>query len=676
MEIHGLAACAILCKELSTRALTKVQVMGIAADIVIIVLAALAGGFLAHGLRQPLILGYILAGVLIGPFTGGVTVSGVHEIEKLAEIGVALLLFALGLEFSLKELRPVKYIALIGAPLQILLTIGFGYLIGQYLGWGDVASLWLGGLASLSSTMVILKTLMSQGMMGTLSSRIMIGILIVQDLAVVPLMILLPQISDPAAGLPVLGVALLKSAGFLVVMLVLGVRLLPWLLAHIARWNSRELFVLTITAIGLGIGYATYQLGLSFALGAFVAGMVLSESDYGHQALSDIIPLRDLFSLLFFTSVGMLLDPRFLLHNWFGVLQLVLLIALGKGLILAVSTRCFGYGNIVPLAVGLGMFQIGEFSFVLGQVGFAGGFLSGEQHSFLLSATIISMLMTPLVSGLTAPLYRLKQRYSRREPLTMVNLPERGLVDHIVIAGGGRVGQHIARLLSQLEVSFVIVEMNHNCLEECKRQGFPAIFGDASQEVVLAAANLGEAQQLLVTLPNIISAEGIVRYAHGSYPDLNIVVRAEGDEQMKALYEDGVYMVVLPELEAGLEIARQALLHLQLPVPVIQRYTDALRRDHYHPTTEISKENQELLLLKNARELLDLNWERLGPESLMAGHSLRELDIRRATGVSIVGVLRAGDFIPNPGADFIFATGDLVAILGSVDQCAGLGELA
>ncbi len=332
--------------------------MGIAADIVIIVIAALIGGLIAQKFRQPLVLGYILAGVAIGPFTGGITVSDAHEVEKLAEIGVALLLFALGLEFSLRELKPVKYVALIGGPIQILLTIGYGYLVGRWLGWDNGPALWLGGLVSLSSTMVILKTLMAQGMMGTLSSRVMIGILIVQDLAVVPLMILLPQLTNPASGLPLLGLAFVKSVVFLVLMLLLGTRLLPRLLAMIARGNSRELFLLTITAIGLGIGYATYLAGLSFAFGAFVAGMVLSESDYGHQALSDIIPLRDLFGLLFFTSVGMLLDPSFLMTYWSEILQLVALIALGKGLILAGIVRGFGYGNVIPLAVGLVCFKL------------------------------------------------------------------------------------------------------------------------------------------------------------------------------------------------------------------------------------------------------------------------------------------------------------------------------
>lgn len=644
--------------------------MGIAGDIVIIVLAALACGLLAHRLRQPVMLGYILAGIIIGPFTGGVTVSDTHQIEKLAEIGVALLLFALGLEFSLKELRPVRIIALIGTPIQMLLTMGFGYLVGIYLGWGQVASLWLGGLVSLSSTMVILKTLINQGMLGTLSSRVMIGILIVQDLAVVPLMILLPQMSNPEAGLPLLGFALLKSGLFLAAMLLLGTRLLPHLLARIAHWNSRELFLLSITAIGLGIGYLTYLLGLSFALGAFVAGMVLSESDYGHQALSDIIPLRDLFGLLFFTSVGMLVDPNFLWENWRAIGLLVLVVGLGKGLILAITTRAFAYRNVVPLAVGLGMFQIGEFSFVLGQVGFSGGFLTQHQYFTVLNATIFSMFITPFISGLTAPIYRFRRRFLPADPLLSANLNSEILQRHVVIVGGGRVGQHIARLFLALEVPFVIIESNHSRFEQCRTRGFSVIFGDASQPTVLEAACLAKADQLLLTLPEITAALGIVSLAQKQNARLNIVARAQGEEQLRSLYQDGVYMVIMPELEAGLEIARQALMHLNLPIPKIQQYTDSLRRDYLHPGIQDSSQGQELRLLKNARELLELRWERLGPESLMVGHSIRDLDIRRTTGSSVVGVLRDGEFTPNPSADFVFAGGDLVAVLASARQPA------
>jgi CPA2 family monovalent cation:H+ antiporter-2 len=342
--------------------------MGIATDIILIIVAAFFCGMLLQRLGQPVIIGYIAAGVILGPYVGGL-ISNIHEIEFLAEIGIALLLFALGLEFSLKDLRPVKAVALIGTPIQIVLTLGLGLGIGRLMGWDWKTSLWLGACISLSSTMVILKTLMNQGWLGTLSSKVMIGILIVQDLAVVPMMIILPQLNNPSVGFSTLGFAALKAGGFIAGMILLGTRLLPLLMAYIARLGSRELFLLAITAIGLGIGYVTHMVGLSLAFGAFAAGMVLSESDYGHQALSDIIPLRDLFGLLFFTSVGMLFDPGFLWDHIQSVLLIVLAVGIGKGLIFVFIARIFKYGNVIPLAVGLGLFQIGEFSFVLARVG-------------------------------------------------------------------------------------------------------------------------------------------------------------------------------------------------------------------------------------------------------------------------------------------------------------------
>ena len=642
--------------------------MGIAADIVIIIVAGLVGALIAHRLKQPLMLGYILAGVLVGPFTGGVTVGDIHEIEKLAEIGVALLLFALGLEFSLKELRPVRGIALIGTPLQIILTTIIGYSIGRWLGWPLLPAIWLGALISFSSTMVILKTLMNQGVMGTLSSRVMIGVLIVQDLAVVPMMIMLPKLGNPEAGLPALGLAAVKAAVFLTLMLYLGTRWLPRLLAMIARWESRELFLLSITAIGLGVGYATYLFGLSFAFGAFIAGIVLSESDYGHQALSDIIPLRDLFGLLFFTSVGMLLNPQFFLEYWESVLGLVILAGLGKGVIMAVLAWLFGYRNIIPLAVGFGMFQIGEFSFLLAQEGYASGALDAAQHGLVLSATVFSMVLTPLISGMTKPLYVLMQRSSKNNTVETINLPQQALSEHVVVVGGGRVGQHVARVLCQLEVPFVVLEVNHRRFEECKAAGFPTIYGDASQDMVLSAARIQHAGQMLVTAPGVAQAIQIVQRVRQLHPEMHIVVRAEGKEQMHALYGLGVYMVILPELEAGLEIARQTLLHLKMPVTLIQQYTDAIRRELYQPLVEQSEGDLDFALLKHARNLLELSWERLSPDNPMVNCSLRELGIRQRLGVSIVGVIRKGKFLPNPDANFLFKENDLVAAIGNVEQ--------
>ena len=650
--------------------------MGLAADIVIIVVAALVGALIAQRLKQPLILGYILAGIVVGPHTGGITVGDAHEIELLAEIGVALLLFALGLEFSLDELKPVKGIALVGTPVQVVLTMALGYGLGLGMGLSHVASVWFGALISLSSTMVTLKILMSRGLMGTLSSRVMIGMLIVQDLAVVPMMIILPKLGNPEGGLAMLGVAAVKSVVFLAVMFVLGRKLLPLLLASVAKWNSRELFILTITALGLGVGLTTYLVGLSFAFGAFVAGMVLSESDYGHQALSDIIPLRDIFGLLFFTSVGMLLDPAFLWDNLGRIAFLVTVIAVIKGLIFAVLCRLFRYINIVPMAVGLGLFQVGEFSFVLARTGLSSHSIDFGLYSLVLSVSVFSMMASPFVSSLATPLYKLKKRLVKDEGPQMANMPDAGLSDHTVIAGGGRVGQHVAQVLSRLDVPFVIVELNHQRMIECKEAGYPVIFGDMSQDVVMEVTRISHARLLLVTTPSDVVARSIVTLAHRLKPGLRIVSRAEGVEQARSLYESGVYMAVLPEMEAGLEIARQALLHMEVPVSAIQEYTDAVRQTVYQPMIESHPDQLLLGKLHHFRTLLEMSWVKVDERSALVGRTITQAAIRSRTGATVVGVLRDGRMISNPSADFTFKEDDLAAVVGNCNERQLFNSLA
>ncbi len=557
--------------------------MGITADIAIIIVAALMGGLIAQQLKQPLILGYILAGVVVGPYTGGITVADIHNIELLAEIGVALLLFALGLEFSFKELKPVRKVALIGTPIQMILTIAYGFAIGRWLGFGEIASLWIGALISLSSTMVILKSMMNRGLMGTLSSRVMIGMLIVQDLAVIPLIIMLPQLSNPQAGLPALGWAALKAAGFLILMIIVGTRVIPRLMSYVTSWNSRELFLLTVTATGLGVGYATYVVGLSFAFGAFVAGMVLGESDYSHQALSDIIPLRDVFGLLFFVSIGMLLDPAFLFANLKTVSLMVLSIIIGKGLIFAVLVMFFGYGNVIPLAVGLGLFQVGEFAFVLARVGVHTQSISNELFSLMLTATVITMILTPFISGLTAPLYAIRRRRFKHEPLQTMNVPQTGLHHHVVIAGAGRVGAYVADVLKNLKVTFVVIELDSRQVNRLKETGVPLVYGDASQPIVLNAAGIGHAKLLIITTPSAIVTKTIVEKSRHLNPQLKIVARAENIEQMQILRKLGANEVIQPEFEAGLEVTRQTLLSLNIAPADIKRFTDQVRQESYAP---------------------------------------------------------------------------------------------
>jgi CPA2 family monovalent cation:H+ antiporter-2 len=652
--------------------------MGIAADIAIILVAALLGGLVAQRLGQPLLLGYILAGVLVGPYTGGVTVTEIHDIELLAEIGVALLLFALGLEFSFKELQPVRQVALIGTPIQIGLTITFGYLVGQvFFGWDWIESLWFGSLIALSSTMVILKTLASQGVMGTLASRVMIGMLIMQDLAVVPLMIILPTLSNIEQSLPILGLAVLQAAVFLAAMIFVGTRVMPWLLRIIAGWHSRELFLVAVVALGVGIGYGTYLFGLSFAFGAFVAGMVLSESDYSHQALSDIIPLRDVFGMLFFVSVGMLLDPAFLFANLGLVLTTVLIVMLGKSLIFSGISRAFGYGNSAPLIIGLGMFQVGEFSFVLARVGVSADAISDDLYALVLATALVTMVLTPFLARSAVPIYRLWRRYVPREELSTFNLPREQLHGHVIIAGYGRVGRAAASVMQRVGVRFVVIELDQRVVERAKAEGIPVIFGDSTSAIVLEAAQVHHARLMLVTVPEALGVQLVAHRVRELSPDLHIVTRAAGAEQLQDLKRMGVHEVVQPELEAGLEMVRQVLVHFQVPPTDIQRFSSAVHQELYAPlygedgedaTGSASPSAQLLRRLKYATRALTIEWVTLPASCALAGQTLGESAIRRRTGASIVAVMRGKNVVPNPPIEYRFEADDLLAVLGTSEQ--------
>ena len=639
--------------------------MGIATDLILLVVTAFFSGLLMQRLGQPLILGYILTGIAFGPYTGGFALTSVHEIELLAEIGVALLLFALGLEFSLKDLKPVKKIALIGTPIQIILTIGMGYGIGQLMGWDAKSSLWLGALVSLSSTMVLLKTLMNQGWLGTLSSKVMVGMLIVQDLAVVPLIVLLPMLNDPSLGWISLELAILKTVVFLAGMILFGTRLLPLIMRYIAHLGSRELFLLAITAIGLGVGYLTYLVGLSFAFGAFVAGMVLSESDYGHQALSDIIPVRDLFGLLFFASVGMLLNPGFLLDHWKQVLMLVLIVSLGKGIIFALLARIFKYGNVVPLAVGLGLFQVGEFSFVLAQVGVSTNSISHEVYSLVLTTAIITMFLTPIISGQTAHLYALSKRWFQHEPLDTINYPKSGLRNHVIIVGGGRVGFRIAQVLKRLSVPMLIIELDQLRVERAKHADIPVVFGDAGHEVVLEAAEAASARLLIITTPEIVITQTIVERARKVNSEIQVVARAPGVEFLEEFKKLNISEVVIPEFEAGLEMARKALVHLHIPAAKIQHYTESLRQDLFASLFNENEEDEILKQLQWAEHQFDLQWMLIKPGSVLVGKTIGESEIRTKTASSVVGVIRNDKLETSLDVDFRFETNDRVAIIGT-----------
>lgn len=557
--------------------------MGIASDFVLIVVAGLLGGLLARALRLPLLVGYVSAGVLVGPHTAGPTVVQVHEIELLAEIGVALLLFSLGLEISLRDLQPVRRVALIGGPIQIILTGAAGAGAGSYvLGMPFHEAIWLGAMVSLSSTMVVLKTLSAGGLTTTLASRVMIGLLVVQDLAVIPMLIILPQLGDLNNALPKLGRSVGIAVVFLFAVVVVGTRFLPWLLKRILAWGSRELFLVCVVATGVGVGFATFSAGLSFALGAFVAGMILSESEFSHQALSDVVPLRDIFGLLFFVTVGMLFDPAFVLAHWGQISLFVLLIVVGKSLIIGGLARAFGYGNMAPWIVGLGLSQIGEFSFVLARNGLSTGLLSKSTYDLALTCTILTMALSPVVSNLALPLGRAWRRW--RKPaasLSNIDLPKTELMGHVIVAGYGRGGRAVTQALRAAGVPLLVTEWDHTAFSDASAEGIPAVWGDIAQEAILSAAGIENARIIILTVPDHSTIGLSAQRARAMNPSLLVIARAMRDRNVSELRRLGVDNVVQTEFEGGIEMARQALVSCDFDASEAARLISNLRSELY-----------------------------------------------------------------------------------------------
>jgi monovalent cation:H+ antiporter-2, CPA2 family len=561
--------------------------LGIASDFVLIVVAGLVGGLLARALRLPLLVGYVAAGVLVGPFTAGPTVAQVHDIELLAEIGVALLLFSLGLEMSFRDLQPVRRIALIGGPIQILLTCAAGALAGvKAFGMPATEAIWFGAMISLSSTVVVLKTLSAAGVTSTLASRVMIGLLVVQDLAVVPMLIILPQLGDLDHLSGRLARAMGIAAVFLATVVILGTWLLPRLLRRVLAWGSRELFLVSVVAIGVGVGYATQMVGLSFALGAFVAGLILSESEFSYQALSDVVPVRDIFGLLFFVTVGMLLDPRYALTHIAQIAVTVILIFLGKSLILGGLARAFGYVNMAPWIIGLGLSQIGEFSFVLARTGVRSELISKPTYDLALTCTVLTMAFSPLVSGMALPLGRAWRAWRKPAKVPIhLDLPKETLQGHIIVAGYGRSGKAVARVLRAAGIPLVVVELNHAVFSGLHANGLSGVWGDITSEEVLHAAHVESARILLLTVPDQSTVYMSVEHARRVNPKIVVIARAARAQHVAELGKLGVDSVVQAEFEGGVEMVRQALVRYQYDDSATLRLVSDVRNEFYSGAT-------------------------------------------------------------------------------------------
>ena len=547
-------------------------------DIAIVLAAALVGGMIAHRLRQPVILGYLLVGVAIGPNGLGV-VGDLELIETLATIGVALLMFTVGLEISFSQLKQVGRVGIWGGIAQIVLTFVLGLAAAKLLfQWSLVDSSFFGLLISLSSTMVCFKILMDRGEMDSTHGRIMIAILIVQDLSVVLMMVGVPVLGSPLAGLlSAFAIAAGKAVLFLGIAIVLGVWVLPWLLGTVAGVRSRELFLLTVLILCFGAAFGTYIFGLSVAFGAFIVGLFLKESVFTHRALAEVTPLRDVFATLFFVSLGMLLSPRFVMENISMVVLAVVVIIFIKFAVCFGIARLFGYGGRTALFVGIGLVQIGEFSFILAKAGMNAGVMTDYLYSLIIASTIITMLLTPLLMGLVSMLYpkmtrgRLGRELAAKSTLPAPQIePPSPSVD-VVICGYGRVGRNLAKGLRDLEIPYLVIEIDPELVSESHNRGEQCIYGDASNAHVLSLAGLDNVRVLVVTYPDPFTLVTTVKNALALNPKLNVVARVHRSKESELLKGLGVSELISPEYEASFEFLHRTLANIGWTPDVIQR---------------------------------------------------------------------------------------------------------
>jgi len=654
-------------------------------DLVIVFSAAAVGGLFAALLRQPVLLGYLVGGAIVGP-AGLALVKEIVQVETLAQFGAAFLLFALGVEFSFSELRKVKKISLGGGGLQIALTIGLTTLVSVVMGWvtSPTQGIFLGAILSLSSTAVVLKSLMERNETETPHGRVMLGILVVQDLALGLMLAILPALDRPTEEIGLaIGWALLKTGLLAVGAVAASIWLIPKLLRLLARTESRELFLLGVVALCLGIALLTESLGLSIEMGAFIAGLMISEVEYADQTLTYVEPIRDVFASLFFAAIGMLIDPLFIWQNLELILGLVALTFVGKFLIITPLVWVFGYPFKTALIAGLGLAQIGEFSFVLASQGQTLGLISHQGYLLILGTTAVTLIVTPFVfrllprllawmetvPGLKQVLQRLDQPQDISDAIPQTN--------HVVVCGYGQVGSNVVRLLRDHDCPVVVIDQSEQVIQKLRDDGIPYVYGNAASLHVLAAAGVDRASGIAIALPDPMSTRLCLKRSLELAPDLDAVVRAEQDKDIEMLYQLGAREVVQPEFEASLELSNHLLVGTGLASVLVQQEMTAIRNSHYLELRPERSQDDVSRDLQAAAQDLNNRWYNLPDPSPLQGLSLEEADLRRLTGVTLMAIRReAGEMVdyPEPGTPMM--QGDRLLLIGEPDEITAFENLA
>ncbi|QPD03037.1 MAG: Sodium:proton exchanger [Candidatus Nitrospira kreftii] len=650
---------------------------GVLGNLLFIYTVSIAVVFVFHQFRLPSIAGFLVAGALIGPH-GLNLISDIETVQVLAEIGIVLLLFTIGIEFSLKHLASLRRLLLIAAPIQVGGVIAIALLGGLVAGLPAPQAIFWGFLLSLSSTAIVLKALAASGESDSPHGRATIGILVFQDLAVVPMILLTPILASPNDG-ALSSVLLTLGKSILVVgCIVAGAWFaVPKLLEHIVRSRSRELFLLTIIVLCLGIAWLTSLGGLSLALGAFIAGLVISESEYSHQAIAEVLPFRDSFNSLFFVSIGILMDWRILLEYPILVVGLLILVLLvkfvaGVGAVLAASLP-----PRAAVMTGIALAQVGEFSFILAQVGQDNNLLSGAPYQIFLAVSVCSMIITPFLMQLSPHLGRRVEAMQRLlhwfpGQTTAHVLEAEGrhlrIKDHVIIVGYGLNGRNLARVLGETEVPYIALDLDGDTVRREAAHGLPLYYGDATNPNVLRHVKIEDARVLVVAISDPFMARRAVQVARSLSPKVHIVVRTRYLRELEELHQLGADDVVPEEFETSIEIFALVLRTYNMPQDFVMRKAEQVRREGYALLRR--SELPELAHHLRGGTLADVEVEtcRIEEHSPAAGKTLLQLALRPRTGASIIALTRGGVTESNPSEKTKLLVGDIVVLLGSRDE--------
>jgi K+:H+ antiporter len=628
-------------------------------DLAYVFLAAIAGGLVAWRLRQPVIIGYVVAGILISPLTPGPSVSDVRTLEQFAEVGVVLLMFSIGLQFSVKELLHAKWLALLGGPLGILIIFGVGAAAGRWLGWTADEQIVLGAVVCICSTTVLTRMLTEHGLLHSEAGRIMVPIALFEDLAAVILIVLIHGLGTVGGG-PILRTVaqeLGRAGVILVPSLFVAAKVVPPLLRRVARTQSRELFFIVILAVCMGTAALTQAIGLSLALGAFVAGLIISGSDYAHETLAQVFPLRDAFLALFFVTMGLLIDPATLFSNVSILVTIVALVLFGRFFVWTSVVRLFGGSIWTALAVGSGMTHIGEFSFILVQGARTAGLVGADFYN----ATLAASLVTIFISASQAPHVPpwLSRHRLARQLAAHVHADAEHAQQHVLLCGFGRVGSFIGTALEAFGIPFTVIDIDPDVFSAVRARGIPAVFGDPVHPHILQRAGAVGSSLLVVTIPDPDRSRLAIQNFRQMNPHIPIVARAHRRSDHELLVRAGATEVIQPELEASATIIRHASYYLQVSDEQVRLYLRGFRKAMYSME---GKPRMSRIPFPEVRELTLEN-------ASLAGQSLREARIREHFGVTVVSIVRAsGEALMHPPADTVLATGDRLRVLGMAEE--------